>query len=160
MEILESFFKKVIFIHPFIYPILIVLLTLIIRFIICLFKTWAISNGEVDEVWEEEKDKISKKYKYWEIFRKSFMSRKGGIKIDDYWLPAIIGVAELILFPILIMKSLWTFIGAWIGIKTASSWGGWQKTRTAYNRFLLGNLLSLTASYVLTLVIRFLGIEI
>ena len=38
-------------------------------------------------------------------------------------------------------------IGAWIAIKTATSWGGWQRTRTAYNRFLLGNILSLSASF-------------
>jgi hypothetical protein len=40
-------------------------------------------------------------------------------------------------------------IGAWIAIKTASSWGGWHKTRTAYNRFLLGNILSLGASFLI-----------
>jgi hypothetical protein len=66
----------------------------------------------------------------------------------------LLSSGELTIFPVLMLKSLWTFIGAWIGIKTASSWGGWQKTRTAYNRFLFGNLLSLTASSLLARIIH------
>ncbi|MDO8747859.1 MAG: hypothetical protein Q7J72_01940 [Candidatus Omnitrophota bacterium] len=85
------------------------------------------------------------KKSFGEIFWVSFGSRskEKDIRIKDYWLPALIGISELSVFPILMTQGFWIFIGAWIGIKTASSWGGWQKTRTAYNRFLLGNILSL-----------------
>ena len=121
-------------------------LTLIIRTVLSFFKALAINNGEIDD--SKNKDETK-----WEniglkkAFIHSFCSNGKDIKIDDYWLPAIIGCTELIIFPILMAKG-WTMgIGAWIAIKTASSWGGWQKTRTAYNRFLLGNILSLSASF-------------
>jgi hypothetical protein len=160
MAAIELFWAGVVSKHPYSYLVSIIGLTLIIRFILCLFKALAITNGEIDEVWEREEDKISKKYVYWEIVWKSFSSYKSGIKIDDYWLPAIIGIFELAVFPVLMIKEWWGFIGAWIGIKTASSWGGWKKARTAYNRFLLGNLLSLLASYFLVLLFRFWKIKL
>ena len=144
-------FGEVVIRHHFIFYVMtITLLTLLIRSILCSFKALAIKNGEIDEIWESDENKWSKR-KYGKIFKKSFWSSSGDIKIDDYWLPAFIGFFELSAFPLLMAKDLWVFIGAWIGIKTASSWGGWQKTRTAYNRFLLGNILSLGVSYLLAL---------
>ncbi len=43
---------------------------------------------------------------------------------------------------------LWGAIGIWLGIKTASQWGGWQLARTPYNRFLIANLLPLFVSFL------------
>ena len=71
------------------------------------------------------------------------------MNIDDYWLTVILGSVELFVFPVLIYLGKWSFIGAWIGIKTASTWGPWRKTRTAYTRFLLGNILVLIGSFYL-----------
>ncbi len=100
----------------------------------------------------EQKGNENKNEKKWEqeniktIFWASFCSNGKDIRIDDYWLPVFIGIPELLIYPILMINGSWTAIGAWIIIKTASSWGGWQKTRTAYNRFLFGNILSLICS--------------
>ena len=124
------------------------ILTLIIRIILSIFKALAINNGEVEDL--ENKNKIKwEKAGFKKAFIHSFWSNGKDIRIDDYWLPAIIGYCELIIFPILMAKGWIVGIGAWIAIKTASSWGGWQKTRTAYNRFLLGNILSLAASFLI-----------
>lgn len=135
-----------------IYVLLIIIFTLVIRSILTCFKTVAVSNGEVIEKDDEENGRVKwHEKKFREVFRISFCSRykDKDIKIKDYWLPAIIGIFELSLFPILMTQGLWIFIGTWIGIKTASSWSGWNKTRTAYNRFLLGNILSLVFSILI-----------
>ena len=134
--------------YPY-YLLILIMGTLIIRSILCLFKALAIKNGEIDD--KDEKIKWSCKSRRY-VFKKSFCSSGKDYKVNDYWLPAIIGFFELIVFPPMMAQSLWKYIGAWIAIKTASSWGGWQKTRTAYNRFLLGNILSLGTSYILGLV--------
>ena len=123
------------------------ILTLIIRSALTLFKAFAIDNGEVDDT--SNKNKEWKGLGIAKAFKHSFLSNGNDIRIDDYWLPAIIGYSELIVFPILMAKGWVVGIGAWIAIKTASSWGGWQKTRTAYNRFLLGNILPLIASFAI-----------
>lgn len=122
--------------------------TLLIRMILTLFKALAINNGEVDELNLESWKNVGFK----KVFLQSFFSNAKDIRIDDYWLPAIIGFSELIIFPLFMAKGWFPTIGAWIAIKTASSWGGWQKTRTAYNRFLLGNILSLSTSFVLWMI--------
>ncbi len=129
-------------INSYCYFGLAVILTIAIRVLLTFFKAKAIKNGEIEE---EKKPKWDGK-NYWKIFAYSFFSNSKDIRVDDYWLPAIIGFAELLIFPILMFEGLWTAIIAWIAIKTASSWGGWQKTRTAYNRFLTGNILSLASS--------------
>lgn len=133
------------------YLVSIIILTILIRLILCWFKSLAVKNREIDLERESETDKWSSKTRRY-IFAKSFKSSGKDFRINDYWLPALIGVSELAIFPILMVKdSGWIVIGAWIGIKTASSWRGWQKTRTAYNRFLLGNILSLGVSWLLYL---------
>ncbi len=147
-----SFFEGSVFKHHFIFYLIGVFgLTIAIRFVLSLFKALAIDNGEIDDSQNKEETKWKGKG-FCKAFKYSFCSNGSDIRIDDYWLPLLIGIFELSVFPLLIAKDLWVFIGAWIGIKTASSWGGWQKTRTAYNRFLLGNILSLGASYLLALI--------
>lgn len=128
------------------YIVFVVIATIIIRLILCVFKAFAIQDKEIDD---KEDNKKWSDYDWATIFKYSFFSKGGHYKIDDHYLPAIIGMFELAIFPVLMATNLWKFIGAWIAIKTASSWGGWQKTRTAYNRFLLGNILSLSAAYLL-----------
>lgn len=123
-----------------------VVLTLLIRSILTIFKALAINNGEVDDTKNRRKWRSRG---FSNAFKHSFWSNGKDIRIDDYWLPAIIGCAELIVFSLFMAKGWVVGIGAWIAIKTATSWGGWQKTRTAYNRFLLGNILSLSAAYLI-----------
>lgn len=151
MDTIARFFDVVK--HPCVYVILVIAGTLFIRLILNIFKAWAIVNGEVDEIWEEESKKLSS-LGFFRILGYSFFSSGKCFKIDDCWIPALIGFYELFLFPLLMLKGLWLVIGGWITIKTASSWGGWQKTRTAYNRFLLGNLLSLTVSVLIAIFVK------
>ena len=131
--------------HPVWYIFLALGSTLIIRLILAFFKAKAIKNGEIDNP-ENKNEKKWKEENLMIIFNSSFWSKGRDIRIDDYWLPVLIGFPELLIYPILMINGYWTAIGAWIVIKTASSWGGWQKTRTAYNRFLFGNILSLVGS--------------
>ncbi len=133
-------------IQSFSYWIMAASLTVIIRATLSILKALAINNGEADEK-DTKDDERWRKKGFLKCFMRSFISNAGDIRIDDYWLPAIIGFSELICFPVFMSKDWFATIGAWIVIKTASSWGGWQKTRTAYNRFLLGNILSLLASF-------------
>ena len=134
--------------NPIWYIICVIFSAIIIRAILCIFKAFAITNGELDN--PEMKIKW-KGEKYWPMFFSSFWSNKNHVTIDDYWLPAIVGFAELLVYPFLMSLGKWLFIGAWIGVKTASSWGGWHHYRTAYNRFLLGNMLSLIFSIILAM---------
>lgn len=134
--------------NPIWYIICVIFSAIIIRAILCIFKAFAITNGELDNPEMEIKWKVEK---YWPMFFSSFWSNKNHVTIDDYWLPAIVGFAELLVYPFLMSLGKWLFIGAWIGVKTASSWGGWHHYRTAYNRFLLGNMLSLIFSIILAM---------
>ena len=134
--------------QPILFIICVILSAIIIRALLCILKAFAITNGELDD---PEKKIEWKDEKYWPMFFSSFWSNKKHVTIDDYWLPAIVGFAELLVYPFLMSLGKWLFIGAWIGVKTASSWGGWHHYRTAYNRFLLGNILVLFFSIVLAL---------
>jgi hypothetical protein len=128
------------------YWILAGIFNLFIRAILVVFRAVALNNGEADDS-DNEKETKWKGRGFEKAFKHSFWSNGKDIRVDDYWLPSIIGYSELIIFPLLMAKGWIVGIGAWIAIKTASSWGGWQKTRTAYNRFLLGNILSLCAAF-------------
>lgn len=80
--------------------------------------------------------------RYWRIYWQYFLSFKFK-KHSDLLLPTVIGFIELVSYPILFVIGQYVFIGAWLGIKTAGSWKGWQTSPTGYNRFLLFNLLNL-----------------
>jgi hypothetical protein len=83
------------------------------------------------------------------IFCKLLWGFSGDPKLDDYWLSALVGFSELVIFPILIFKHKWYYIGFWILIKTTANWGKWKQSRTIFNRFLFGNILSLFFSYLI-----------
>lgn len=78
------------------------LLNVVVRVILTGFKALAISNGEIDEEWDIE----------WRVkgftkaFSVSFWSNQRDMKIDDCWIPFLIGFAELIVFPILMSEGL------------------------------------------------------
>jgi len=68
-------------------------------------------------------------------------------EVPDYQLAALIGVAEAAAYPVIIALQKPEIIGAWIAIKTAGGWEGWQKSRPQFDRFLVGNLLVLAVAY-------------
>lgn len=120
---------------------LIFLISIFIRVILCIFKVCAIRQGEGGEEFRNITRRRS--------FLISFLSWGHSKDTDDYWLPFIIGLSELFIYPALMKEDKWIFIGTWIGLKTASTWGPWQRSRTPYNRFLFGNILALVSSYLL-----------
>lgn len=65
---------------------------------------------------------------------------------SDYWHPFILGLFELSAYPVLMATGNWTFIGAWLAFKTLAQWKRWEEKRSAFNRFLIGNLLVLFLS--------------
>jgi hypothetical protein len=68
----------------------------------------------------------------------------------EYGVSFLLGWAELIIFPVLIVMGLHLFVGSWIGLKIASIYFRWQSDRFLFNLFLLGNAGILAASWVLT----------
>jgi hypothetical protein len=67
----------------------------------------------------------------------------------DYWLNTVLGLLELVAFPILMAAGAWVPVGAWITLKTVAQWDVWKKNRTTFNRFLIGNALVLGISVAL-----------
>ena len=112
--------------------------SLAIRLVQCYFRA-VMPKGEVkeDDGWKEKKFRE----RYWIAF-------KGwDFKSGDRWLPYIVGVAELLAYPILFHFEQVTVIGGWIALKTAGNWAVWQERRHSFYSFLLGNILIIFASY-------------
>jgi len=82
-------------------------------------------------------------------FKMALHGCRGGPGIADYWLPFLIGLLELLSYPILIFTNNLAVIGAWLTLKTAAQWATWGKSRTTFNRFLFGNLLAIVAAFAL-----------
>lgn len=117
----------------------IIVFTLGIRIVLSMFKTAAIRQGEAGYRFI----KLTRRQAFWW----SFWSLGHHRNLDDYWLPAIIGIMEFFFYPILIVSNEWIFISAWLGIKTVVQWKKWPESRTPYNRFLFGNLIVIVLSY-------------
>ncbi len=126
------------------YLLICLAITIAIRAFQSLFKASAFkydSAGEGYKFGEAEKGKS-----YWSLYWDNFFSFRLR-KHSDLFLPTLIGFIELAAYPILIVVGQYVFIGAWLGIKTAGAWRGWRTSPTAYNRFLLFNLLNLVIAY-------------
>jgi hypothetical protein len=119
------------------YLLVVVLFATIIRFILSLFKGLAHHRKETG---------LSRTFGLKKYILRSFLSNARDLAIDDYWIPFAIGLFELYIFPFLFAYNLSKIAAGWIGIKAIGSWNT-RNPRTAYNRFLLGNLLSISASY-------------
>jgi hypothetical protein len=68
---------------------------------------------------------------------------------NDFLQPVILGLLELLIYPILMGNNLPVYIGAWLGFKVVPRLGSWEKSRNTYQRFLIGNALVILASYLL-----------
>ena len=120
------------------------LAVLIVRFALSVFKAFSIKNGEHLENDEEQSEETKSLVK---AFTSAFKGFTGHPNIRDYWLPAMIGYAELASYPVLIVLGQPSIVGGWLAIKTAGQWRVWEKSRTAFNRFLVGNLLNIGISF-------------
>jgi len=141
-KILENLYNDI----TWITVIIALVFGIVIRLILCYFKALAHFKGETNSnPTENEKKKRKSKRIY---FKESFLSNSGKHEIDDHWLPYIIGVFELILFPLLYKYQQSEMMGAWLAFKALANWST-KNSRTAYNRFLLGNILALFGSFVI-----------
>jgi hypothetical protein len=116
-------------------------ITVLVRAVQSLFKAWAFTHDDVPN-----KQRVTEKA-YWPVWWKNFLGFRFG-RNNDLWLPTLVGLAELIAYPILIVTGQGLIIGGWLGLKTAGAWGGWKTSGTAYNRFLLFNLVNLFVAYL------------
>lgn len=125
------------------YLIWCVVATIIVRAVLCLFRAWAMGTGEYLD--KEDKTPISER-SYIKRYFQAFSGFTGHKNIRDYWLPAIIGFSEVASYSVLIFLNQTVIIGGWLALKTAGNWKVWERSRTAFHRFLLGNLLILGIS--------------
>jgi hypothetical protein len=122
-------------IHPLKYLLYAVAVSLLVRGILGVFKM-----GPVRAEHENLRDESALRL-WWRIVC--------GLDkyVPDYLLAAFIGFAEAAAYPVIFVLAKPEIIGAWIAIKTAGGWEGWQKNRPSFDRFLLGNLLVLAFAY-------------
>jgi hypothetical protein len=70
---------------------------------------------------------------------------------SDFLYPFILGLMELLCYPILMRAGAWTVVGAWLAFKTVVHWSSWAKNRNPFNRYLIGNALVVVASFAMAL---------
>jgi hypothetical protein len=119
----------------------------IIRAFLCLFKIPAIGEGEHLPDEADVRSDTRANLPKWDRFKLAFGGFRGQPNIPDYWLPALIGYAELCAYPVLLTLNETTVIGGWLAIKTAGGWRAWERSRTTFNRFLATNLLVIAIAY-------------
>jgi len=89
---------------------------------------------------------------FFKAFRAAFLNRAGPHQRPN-WSSGLLGTAELLAYPILLVTGELTPIGFWVLLKTAGEWQGWKKSRADFLRFLIGNIMvfacSLAAAYCL-----------
>lgn len=82
----------------------------------------------------------------------------------DLWSPALVGVCESIMYPTALILGKAEFIGVWLAVKVAGQWVRWRgeaiesasppsieilnEGRRRFNAFLVGNALSIMASFI------------
>ena len=88
----------------------------------------------------------------------------------NFWSPVIVGYVELIMYPLAIIWAHPEFIGAWLVIKVAGQWAGWQGntdskekhplsiSRWRYNRFIVGNALNIIVAVATYAIMKISGI--
>jgi hypothetical protein len=81
---------------------------------------------------------------------------EGPDTLPDIWSPALVGLAESVLYPTVLIAGKPDFIGVWLAVKVAGQWIRWgsdekdrikaNEGRRRFNRFLVGNALSILAA--------------
>lgn len=69
-------------------------------------------------------------------------------KRGDYLAPYVLGLLELLAFPVLFEAGLYVYVGAWISLKLVAQYKHWADDRNTFNAFLLGNALVLVFAFV------------
>ena len=71
---------------------------------------------------------------------------QGEREVETYFPPALVGFAEAILYPTALLIRQPEFIAIWLALKVAGQWKDWEigyQGRARFNRFLVGNALSI-----------------
>ncbi|MDD4909532.1 MAG: hypothetical protein PHR44_02465 [Candidatus Omnitrophica bacterium] len=134
--------------HAMAYLPFAVLLAILFRLVLTSFNAYAVMRGEAGSKRKKSGKRYSFKRSYWE----SFWGFKDDRNVDNYWLPALIGLAELIVYPFLIITNHLVLIGVWLVLKVMAYWGKQQGSRILYYRFILANMLVLAAAYISSVV--------
>jgi hypothetical protein len=87
----------------------------------------------------------------------------GPDKLTDLWSPVLVGICENIMYPTALIIDHSEFIGVWFAVKVAGQWVRWtgetdrpkdnkqievaNEARRRFNRFLVGNSLSIMAAF-------------
>jgi hypothetical protein len=123
------------------------LATVLIRVVIFIFRASAMVRGDISRPSSEQPPPPVQHWTFWPAFWESFRGYGRDRLHADLWLNAWIGLFDLAAYPVLIKTGHLEVIGAWLAVRTAGAWGGWQSSRTSFNRFLLSNILELFISY-------------
>lgn len=76
-------------------------------------------------------------YRWWRVFLGFDLKSQ-----PDYLYTLVIGVIELISYPIILFATNEiAIIGGWISLKALAQWRAWSDDRSTFNRFLIGNAL-------------------
>ena len=90
----------------------------------------------------------------------NLLKLQGKDTAPDLWSPALVGIVEGIMYPASLLMGKGEFIGVWLAIKAAGQWNRWganvqgtaieekNEPRRRYNRFLIGNALSIISGIV------------
>jgi hypothetical protein len=123
-------------------------ISLFVRLVLSSLKALAMRSGEHLPIDVKPDDDPYKDHTYLQLLKLLFSGKRNKTaNSSDYWLGYIIGVTELAAYPVLIHLGQLAIIGAWLGLKTAGHWRIWANSRTAFNRFLLANLINIFVSY-------------
>ena len=84
------------------------------------------------------------------IFKGTTGKAEDGTQIpSDYWLAYVIGVGEMLAYPLLIVTAQPLIIGAWLAFKTVHRWHyAPDISRGPYNRYLVANAAILIGAYL------------
>lgn len=124
------------------YGVYCLLASLVVRLVSCVFKAFGIKEGEA-------LPKTGDKNEYKNFGKAFFMAFRGfgGGRIEDLWLPYLLGALELAAYPVLFALDRFEIVGGWLVLKVAGTWRVWTELRTPFNRFLFLNVLVLAFAY-------------
>lgn len=131
-----------------VYIVMVILINLFVRLVFSILRATAANS-----------DPALSKVRYREFYGSDWKYRtriifKGCDSVidpsPDLWYNSVIGIMELLTFPILMRVDGQAIIGAWIGFKTVAQWSKWTKdNRLTFNRYLIGCAINVLISYLL-----------
>jgi hypothetical protein len=133
------------------YFILIIPAGIVIRFILASLREYELRCPASEDFEKKQKpEPATLPDGWWCSILQGVLSTHKSARVRDWWLPFIIGLLELTAYPYFIASGDLKPIGGWIALKTVAQWREWTKSRSNYQRFLIGNALVIAAAVFLT----------